>query len=56
MGNNHGRLKFFFFSFKTKEKKKAYFPNHIFETLTTIFKQNQAHNIHPQIYTYMINS
>lgn len=49
----------FFFSFKTRkrknEQKKAYIPNHIFETLTISFKQNQAHNLHPQIYTDMIN-
>lgn len=48
-----------FFSFKTRKtnkQTKAYFPNRIFETLTTSFKQNQAHNLHPQIYTYMINS
>lgn len=38
-----------------KNNKKAYIPNHIFETLTTSFKQNQAHNLHPQIYTDMIN-
>lgn len=53
----------FFFSFlvlrlgkeKKEQQQKAYIPNRIFETLTTSSKQNQAHNLHPQIYTDMIN-